>query len=64
MERTREDIAREWDKAQIALRDDMVGMVMQATERLLGERLDEARHRKLIESYLAEIEAAGGRGNR
>jgi F-type H+-transporting ATPase subunit b len=64
MERTREEIDREWDKAHVALRNDMVAMVLQATERLLREKLDEARHRKLIEDYLSEIETAGGRSRR
>ncbi len=60
MERTREEIEREWDKAHVALRNDMVGMVVQATEKLLRERLDAARHRQQIEEFLAQIEAAGG----
>jgi F-type H+-transporting ATPase subunit b len=64
MERTREEIDQEWAKAHVSLRNDMVAMVVQATERLLREKLDEARHRKLIEQYLSEIEAAGARSPR
>ena len=61
MERTREDIEREWDKAHVALRDDMAAMVVAATEMLLREKIDGPRHIKLIENYLDEVEAVIGR---
>jgi F-type H+-transporting ATPase subunit b len=61
--RAREEVGRERDKAQVALRNDMVDMVLRATERLLHERLDEERHRRLVSEFIAsldQVEAAQG----
>lgn len=43
-------------KARIAIRDEVVNMVIGASERLLAERLDDAKHRELVKSFLGEIE--------
>lgn len=58
MQRTQDDIGREWDKAHVALRNDMASMVIRATEQLLREEVDDERHRRLVADYLKEIEAA------
>lgn len=58
MQRTQDDIGREWDKAHVALRNDMADMVVRATERLLKEKVDDERHRRLVADYLREIETA------
>jgi F-type H+-transporting ATPase subunit b len=62
MERAREEIARERDKAQVALRDEIVEMVIRASETLIHERLDEPRQRRLINEFLTSLEGAQARG--
>jgi F-type H+-transporting ATPase subunit b len=52
------DVERDIAKAKVQLRDEMVAMTINATERLVREKLDDARHRQLINSYLQEIEKA------
>ncbi len=61
-EKAERDIAMELDKANVALRDRMVAAVITATERLIRERLDDARHRELIDRFLADVELEGGSG--
>ncbi len=60
--RSREETAAERDRAQVALRNDMVDMVIKATERLLKERLDTEEHRRLVREYLADLESVGTTG--
>jgi F-type H+-transporting ATPase subunit b len=50
-----QDLDVESQKAQLRLRDDVVALAIGAAEKLIGERLDEAKHRQLIERYIAEI---------
>jgi F-type H+-transporting ATPase subunit b len=55
------DIAVEVDKAQIQLRDDVVQMAILAAEKVIGERLDDEKHRRLIREYidgLGEVRSA------
>jgi F-type H+-transporting ATPase subunit b len=63
MVRSREEIVRERDRAQVALRNEMVGMVIKAAEQLLKERLDSDEHRRLVTDYLAELETVGRGGD-
>ncbi|MFH1843020.1 MAG: F0F1 ATP synthase subunit B [bacterium] len=50
-----QDMAIEAEKAQLALRDTVVNMAIGATEKLIGERLDDAKHRQLIEEYIDNL---------
>jgi F-type H+-transporting ATPase subunit b len=54
--KTNEDIDRELDKANVELRDRMVGAVITATERLIKERLDSGKHKQLISEFLDEVD--------
>ena len=56
--KARDELARDVAKAKIELRDDMVSMAIHATERIISERLDEDKHRELINSFLDEVEEA------
>ncbi len=49
------DLALETDKAQIALRDTVVGMAIGAAEKVVDERLDDDLHRKLIKDYIDNL---------
>ena len=57
-----QDIEIESQKAQIQLRDTVVDMALGAAEKVIGERLDDNLHRKLIQEYIDAVEnAPGGR---
>jgi F-type H+-transporting ATPase subunit b len=55
-----QDLELESRKARQELRDDVVELAIGAAEKLIGERLDEAKHRQLIEQY---IDSVGGQRN-
>jgi len=55
-----QDIELEAQKAQIQLRDSVVAMALGAAEKVIGERLDDDLHRKLIAEYIENINPSGG----
>jgi len=57
IERARTEIGRERDAALEMLRRESVDLALAAARRLIGENLDEAKDRQLVEKYLAEIDA-------
>jgi len=64
VERARAEIELERDKASVALRDDMADMVVRATERLVREKLDDAKHRQLVQEFIAALDTLqGGEGS-
>ena len=56
-----QDLELETRKAQKQLRDDVVELAIGAAEKLIDERLDDAKHRQLIERYIDELALDGGR---
>lgn len=54
-EKAKADIEIEVDKAQLHLRADVVDMTVRATEKLIGERLDDEKHRALIREYIESL---------
>jgi len=50
-----QDLQLEAQKAQFELRDTVVALTIGAAEKLIGERLDEAKHHQLIRQYIDEI---------
>jgi len=54
-EKGQQDLEIAAQKAQLELRDDVVRLAIGAAEKLIGERLDEAKHRQLIESYIEQL---------
>ncbi len=56
-----QDIELETHKAQIELRDSVVAMAIGAAEKVVGERLDDNLHRKLISEYIDGLD--GGATN-
>lgn len=54
--KAREELARDVAKAKIELRNDMVNMAVLATEKIIAEKLDDEKHRSLIDSFLDEVE--------
>lgn len=57
-EKAKGEIERDVAKARVALKDDMVAMTMTATEKIIRERLDDAKHRELIGSFIDNLEKA------
>lgn len=60
VERARAEIGRERDAALEALRKESVDLALAAASRLLGENLDQAKDRQLVEGYLSDMK--GGKG--
>jgi F0F1-type ATP synthase membrane subunit b/b' len=55
MARAREEIDIEKDKAEVALKEDMVAMAMAAAEKVIRMKLDETVHRKLVSEAIDEL---------
>ena len=54
-----QDIGIEAQKAQLQLRDSVVSMAIGAAEKVIGERLDDDMHRKLIQEYINKMGTPG-----
>lgn len=55
LEEAQREIQRQLERAYTALYAEVVDLVMEGTARLLKETLDPATHRKLVESFIAEV---------
>lgn len=55
LDRARREIAAERDRALVSLRQEAVDLSLAAASKLIGERLDGAGDRKLVEDYLATL---------
>lgn len=53
--RTRGEIQRDLDKAKVQLRDDVVNMTLQIAERIIQEKLDQEKDRRLVAGLLDEM---------
>jgi F-type H+-transporting ATPase subunit b len=58
----RKEIEAERERAIQSVRNEVAGLVVSATETVIGETLDEGKHKQLIERAIAEV--AGGDGSR
>jgi F-type H+-transporting ATPase subunit b len=59
MDRAKREIAAERDRAIASLRQEAVDLSLAAASRLIGQRLDAAGDRKLVEDYLATLSRDG-----
>jgi F-type H+-transporting ATPase subunit b len=55
-DKAKADLQREVDKAKVQLRDDLVTMTITATEKVIYEKLDDAKHRQLINRFIDNME--------
>lgn len=55
-ERSRRNLETEVAKARLELRNELVTMTIQASERLLRERLDGEQQRRLVTSFIDDLE--------
>jgi F-type H+-transporting ATPase subunit b len=60
IEAARKEIEAERDQAVRAVRGEVAGLVVAATEKVIGETLDDHKHRQLIERAIEEV--SSGRG--
>ena len=61
-ESARRDIEAERDRALQSARSELAALVVTATEKVIGETLDDRKHRQLIEKAVEEV--ASGDGSR
>jgi F-type H+-transporting ATPase subunit b len=54
--RTREEIQRDLDKAKVQLRDDVVNMTLEITERIIAQKLDREKDRELVAQLLDDMQ--------
>jgi F-type H+-transporting ATPase subunit b len=62
VEAARKEIEAERERAVQSVRNEVAGLVVSATEKVIGETLDDARHKQLIDRAIAEV--ASGDGSR
>jgi F-type H+-transporting ATPase subunit b len=62
VEAARKEIEAERDQAVRSVRSEVANLVVAATEKVIGETLDDDRHRQLIDKAIKEV--AGGNGSR
>jgi len=55
LEKARQDIEVESQKAQLSLRDDVVKLALGSAERLINSKMDDETHRRLISEYIDEL---------
>jgi F-type H+-transporting ATPase subunit b len=58
---SQKDIESERERALQSARSEVAGMVVVATQKVIGETLDEHKHRQLIERAIEEIASGDGR---
>ncbi|RKX26115.1 MAG: ATP synthase F0 subunit B [Candidatus Zixiibacteriota bacterium] len=57
-EKAKADLQRDVAKAKVQLRDEMISITMTAAEKVVAEKMDDAKHRDLIGRYIDELERA------
>jgi len=54
-EKAKTDLQRDVAKAKVQLRDEMIGLTMAAAQKVVREKMDDAKHRDLIGRYIDEL---------
>jgi F-type H+-transporting ATPase subunit b len=62
VEAARKEIEAERERAIQSVRSEVANLVVAATEKVIGETLDDSKHRQLIDRAIAEV--ASGNGSR
>ncbi|MCX7918924.1 MAG: F0F1 ATP synthase subunit B [bacterium] len=60
IEKAKQNIDLEIAKAKVELRNEIVNMTLQATEKMILEKLDDQKHRELITQYIGSLENIKG----
>ena len=61
VDNARKQIEAERDQAIRSVRSEVADLVVTATEKVIGETLDDQRHRRLIEKAIEEVSSGDGR---
>ena len=61
-ESARKEIEAERDRAIQSVRGEVANLVVTATEKVIGETLDERKHKQLIDKAIEEVASGDGRG--
>jgi F-type H+-transporting ATPase subunit b len=56
--RAREEIGREREQAEMALKNEVVDLAVEIASKVIREELTADKHRKLVDGFLAEVEQA------
>lgn len=56
LDKAKERLQREVDMAKVQLRDDLVEMTLRVTEKILKEKLDQEKDKRLIADFIDEVE--------
>lgn len=56
MGRSRDEIQREVEKAKVQLKNDLVNLSLRAAEKIIQEKLDKEKDRKLIADFIEGLE--------
>ena len=56
IEKARAKLQLEVEQARMQLKDEIVALILGATERLLREKLDESRHRQTVRAFVDDLE--------
>ena len=62
VESAHKEIEAERDQAVRSARTELASLVVAATEKVVGETIDERKHRQLIERAIQEVASGDGRG--
>lgn len=60
VEAARKEIEAERERAVQSVRSEVANLVVSATEKVIGETLDDTKHRQLIERAIAEVASGNG----
>ena len=56
--KAKDELERDVAKAKVELKGDMIAMTVTAAEKIIGEKLDDEKHRKLIGDFIDNMEKA------
>ncbi len=56
LEKAQKNIQAETERARVELKHEIVSMTLQATEKLIHEKLNDEKHRQLVDNFLSEVE--------
>jgi len=60
VEAAKKEIEAERERAVQSVRSEVANLVVAATEKVIGETLDDAKHRQLIDRAIAEVASGNG----
>jgi F-type H+-transporting ATPase subunit b len=60
IEAARKEIEAEREQAIRSVRSEVAGLVVAATEKVIGETLDDEKHRQLIDKAISEVASGNG----